>query len=130
MTMPKKKLSERAILILMAIRDKCNWPVLDRHWIPGDLRGMSDRVEELSLYVNISGPGDAKILRSLKERGLIARPRPNDGSSEWPSEYYFDITEDGVVAIEEAREAGRLQHWIDEAEAQQQRLRMEERDES
>jgi hypothetical protein len=99
------KLSMRAMEILMAIRDACY-----RHqhegklgyWSPGYLGQSRDRIEELNRNVNIEGAGDLSSLKSLQRKGLIARPRGVDRDAK----YLFVITEDGLLAIERARESG------------------------
>lgn len=95
-----KKLSYRAIEILLAIRFRCDSLGLGGSWCPGSLYGTSDYSDELCRFVNINGGGDASILRSLLKKGLLKQDRTD-------LKYHFiSITEDGRLAIEKAREAG------------------------
>ena len=96
----EKPLSDRALAVLMAIRERTEED--GRFWVPGAGRGLDDRVEELDGYVNISGGGDAAVLRSLAGRGLIAHRGGN------VLRYAYAITEDGRQAVERAREKGQL----------------------
>lgn len=99
-----KKVSDRALVVLMAIRERTGED--GSFWLPTMNLPYGDWVDELNYWVNVSGGGDAAILRSLEKAGLIERPR--DGSATW--KYAFRITEDGILTIEKARETGRLDH--------------------
>jgi hypothetical protein len=101
------KLSGRAIEILMVIRQRTGED--GSFWLPGNTCVTDDWCNELGHWVNINGGGDAVILRSLRDRKLIERPR----GTTMPTEYAYRITEDGCVALERAREAGRFSPLID-----------------
>ena len=111
-----RKLSNRAIEILMAIRERTGED--GGFWLPGETRGTSDWVSEFSTYANINGSGSAAILRSLKQRNLIKRPP----GCTILTEYAYHITEDGVLAIEKARESGQLTEVAEECYKRKQRL--------
>ena len=102
-----KPISDRALLVLCAIDQRCQSArnsTIRSFWVPnGSGRGCDDWSDEIQDFVNIGGAGDARILKSLESAGLIERPKTT-----LPQKYVYGITEDGRLAIEQARESGRL----------------------
>lgn len=84
-----KSLSNRALIILDTIASRTKVRGGQGSWCPDDTpgrgtgRGMGDYDHGSGTYLNICGAGDARIIRSLKDRGLIDR-RPNS-----PTPYMF-----------------------------------------
>lgn len=107
-----KKLSDRAVEVLTAILTRCpptngvqNYDGAGGFWVPNSdtARSVGDWSDELGRFVNVSGAGDVRILRSLEEAGFIKRPK-----TELPNKHVYFVTESGAVAIEAARENGTL----------------------
>lgn len=88
-----KKLSSRALDILLRIDEVTNDGSI---WIPClDTRKNWDWCRARRRELMIGGPGDAAILRSLEQRGLIYHPESNLGEK-----YAYQVTEDGRQAAE------------------------------
>ena len=96
------KLSNRAIAILCRIREASEGTGM--FWSPTlDYITNGDWCEEVQSRLYISGSGDARILDSLRNKGLTK------SCSRHGSKYACSITEDGILAIEKARESGQLE---------------------
>lgn len=102
-----KSLSNRALLILDTIAKQTLANGGQGSWLPditpgaGTGRGMGDYDSGSGTYLNIGGAGDARILRGLKERGLVDR-RPTS-----PTPYCFlFVTPAGQQLVDVCR--GRL----------------------
>ncbi len=94
------KLSARAWEILLVIDERTKFDdngKVTMFWCPGDLRGASDHCDRLNRYININGAGDARIIKSLAAKGLVAMKTAL-------GPYACAITEDGRLAIEQAFE--------------------------
>lgn len=103
------KLSARAWEILLVIDERSEPSPDGRFWSPalyaGCCRGTDDWCDRLGRFINISGSGDARIIKSLRDKGLIARRRCPTASL---NEYASNITEDGRLAIERGIERGKI----------------------
>jgi len=90
------KLSVRAWEILLAIDERCWGEPGGGYWTPSEeRRGADDYCQRLGYFVNIRGPGDARILASLRSRGLLEKPRRD------VHHLASRITEDGRLLIEQ-----------------------------
>lgn len=95
------KLSDRAITLLTLVNDRTVWygderpgDRLQNWFVPSYTRVYS---ESLPDGVFISGSGDAKIFKSLQNKGLIKKQGNID--------YSYSITEDGILALAESGKA-------------------------
>lgn len=92
------KLSKRAVTLLALVNAYTVWEgderpgkVMQRFWVP---QSRPQWLESANTYVDVTGGGDARALRSLAGKGLIRHERA--------TEYSFSITEDGIKALAEA----------------------------
>jgi hypothetical protein len=75
------KISDRALAILQHIAD-CSEN--GESWLPSiDTRYGHDYSRRSESYLNIAGSGDARILKSLGEKGLICKRRDDCGPYHW-----------------------------------------------
>lgn len=113
-----KKLSDRAKIILAVIREHCH-PVkgLEAHsyFVPSAYPVYSDMFPAESIDIN--GSGDARIIKSLIERGYAEKRNVAD--------YACAITEDGIQAYEALRNDPFALANQDRKRAEQSRLQRE-----
>lgn len=103
-----KPLSDRAIEILCVIKERSQAQD-NGFWLPTlNTYGRWDWCEEFHTHSCICDTGDSAILRSLIRKGLTRKPR-----SQLNDKYMAQITEDGLLAIEAARESGRIEAIAD-----------------
>lgn len=74
------KVSDRALELLQLIQEHTGedgsfW--MSNRLRDGGGRGNDDWCDELHDHLNVSGPGDCRILDSLKSKGFTIRPRTN-----------------------------------------------------
>lgn len=91
----RKKLSDRALIILRHIADRS---VDGRLWLSGHSRGCDDHDEPSHTYLNIAGSGDGAILRSLVAAELLCRDPPKQDCS---NQYqWLRVTPKGLELLE------------------------------
>lgn len=66
------RISDRALIILHHIAERSDD---GRSWLPGHNVPFNDYVQSHNIYLNIEGAGDARIIKSLIDRGLVSRRR-------------------------------------------------------
>lgn len=117
--MTATKLSNRAKIILAVIREKTGHDASGNclyYFVPSAYPVHCEMFPAES--IDISGSGDAKIIKSLIERGLAKKRRV--------AAYAAEITEDGILAYEELRNDPFALADQDRKRAEQQRLDAED----
>lgn len=66
------RISDRALVVLHHIAERSGNGM---SWLPGHNVPFNDYVQSHNIYLNIEGAGDARIIKSLIDRGLVARRR-------------------------------------------------------